>query len=809
MGTLLQDLRYAMRMLAKSPGFTAIAVLTLALGIGANSTIFSSVNAMLLRPFAIQDLDRTVFVWETIPKQDEYHMGVAPANFRDWNDQAKGFDLLTAGHYWNVNLTGTGIAERVEAYQVTSNFFPLIGLPPLLGRAIGPEDYQPGHSSVIVLSYGFWQRHLGADPGIVGRNVLLNGEKYSVIGIMPRDCDFPVGVEAWAPLDLSVAGVANRKDHYLQVMGRLKSGVSTAQAHADLEAVAARLARDYPATNAGHGTSLVGVVEDLTGGSRQFVTVLMGAAGFVLLLACANVANLMLARATAREKEIAVRRALGATRWQIARQLLVESLCVAMLGGFAGLLLSSWGLDVMRRAIPPFIVQHVAGLKHLEVDSSVLLFTLVVALVTGVLAGLAPALHASHPDLSEALKEGARGGTSSPSRRRLRATLVVTEVALALILLVGAGVMVKGFGNLLNADQGFDRTHVLVFHVALPDTEYREKDRIRSFYSQVIQKLEALPGVESAAAITSVPSSWSWNNSEYTAEGQPAAAPGEMHVTVTQSISPDLFRALRIPLLKGRVLTTQDGPEAPLVVVVSQRLARQIWGNQDSIGKRLKMGRPDSNEPWRTVVGVVGDFKQWPFDSSPHASAYFPVDQMPLASSGLVLRTVGNPLTFAASARAVVMSVDPQLPAYDIRSLEQMVSDNVSGVESSARMMLVFGFVALVLAAAGIFALMAYSVAQRTHEIGVRMALGAQRADVLKLVVGYAVKLTIVGLAIGVPCALAMTRALGSFLFGIVRMDTLILVGFTVLLAGVAALAAYIPARRATKVDPMVALRYE
>ncbi|HEV2349247.1 MAG TPA: ABC transporter permease [Terriglobia bacterium] len=809
MTTLFRDLRYGIRMLAKSPGFTAVAVLTLALGIGANSTIFTTINAMLLRPFAIQDLDRTVFVWESIPRQDEYHLGVAPANFRDWKAQAKGFELLAAGRNWDVNLTGTGIAERVEAYQVTPDFFRLVGLPALFGRAIGADDFQSGRASVIVLSYGFWKAHLGGDPGMVGKNVLLNGEKYTVVGIMPRDCDFPVGTEAWAPLDLSGAGVADRTNHYLQVIGRLKPGVPPAQAQADLEAISSRLARDYPATNSGHGTKIVGVVEDLTGGSRQFVSVLMGAAGFVLLLACANVANLMLARATAREKEIAVRRALGATRWQIARQLLVESLCLALLGGVAGLLLAAWGLDLLRTTIPPFIVQHIAGLKHLEVDSHVLIFTLVVALLTGIIAGLAPALQISHPDLSEALKEGARGGTSSPARRRLRAGLVVTEIALALVLLVGAGIMVEGFGNLMNTDQGFDRTHVLAFRVALPETKYREKDRIRSFYHQAIEKLQRLPGVESAAAITSVPSSWSWNSSEYTAESQPPADPGEMRVAATQSVSPELFRVLRLPLLKGRAITAEDGQEAPPVVVVSQQLARRIWGGQDPIGKRLKMGRPESKEPWRTVVGVVGDIKQSPMDRNPHPTAYFSVDQLPQASSGIVVRTLGNPLALAASVRAVVKSVDPQLPAYDVRSIEQMVSDNISGVQSSANMMMVFGMVALVLAAAGIFALMAYTVVQRTHEIGVRMTLGAQRADVLRLVVGYSIKLAMMGLAIGVPVAWAITRAMTRFLFGLVRLDNLILIGFTVLLAGVAVLAAYVPARRASKVDPMVALRYE
>jgi putative ABC transport system permease protein len=809
MRNIMRDLQHGMRMLAKSPAFTGVAVLTLALGIGANSTVFSSINAMLLRPFAIKDLDRTVFVWESRPKQDEYHMGVAPANFRDWKDQTKSFEMLAAGRSWDVNLTGTGIAERVEAYQITSNFFPLIGVTPLLGRSLRPEDFQSGRSSVLVLSYGFWQRQLGADSGIVGKNVLLNGEKYTVVGIMPSDCDFPVGTEAWAPLDLSVAAVADRTDHYLQVIGRLKPGVSAVQAQADLAAISSRLARDYPATNAGHGTKIVGVVEDLTGGSRQFLSVLMGAAGFVLLLACANVANLMLARATTREKEIAVRKALGAARWQIARQLLVESLCLAILGGGGGLLLAAWGLDLMRVTIPPFIVQHIAGLKHLEVDSHVLVFTFGVALLTGIIAGLMPALQLSHPDLTEALKEGARGGTSSPSRRRLRSALVVTEIALALVLLVGAGIMVEGFGNLMNADQGFDRTHVLAFRVALPDSEYRGKDRIRGFYHQVIEKLQALPGVESAAAMTSVPSSWSWTNSEYTAEGQPPAAPGEMRVTATQSISPELFHVLRLPVLKGRGISPEDGPDTQPVVVISQRLARRIWGDQDPLGKRLKMGRPESNEPWRTVVGVVGDYRQSPLDNNLHPTAYFSLDQLPQVASGFVVRTVGDPLALAASARAVVKSVDPQLPAYDVRSLEQRVADDISGVKSSANMMMVFGVVALVLAAAGIFALMAYSVAQRTHEIGVRMALGAERKDVLRLVVGHALKLALVGLAIGVPVAWAISRAMTSFLFGLVRLDNLILAGFTLLLAAVAVLAAYVPARRAAEVDPMVALRYE
>jgi putative ABC transport system permease protein len=391
-GTILQDLKYGLRVLAKNPGFTAVAVIALALGIGANTAVFSSVNAMLLHPFAFKHLDRIVALWETVPKQNENHIKAAPANFRDWREQSKGFDALAAGHGWSVNLTGAGVAERVEGYQVTAGFFPLLGMPPRFGRAITADDFEPGHTSVVVLSCGFWQRHLGADPGIVGKSLHLNGQEFTVIGIMPAEFDYPPWGEAWAPLDLGVAQNADRAAHYLEVIGRLKSGTTMAQAQADLQTVSARLAQQYPQTNAGHGVRVVSLVEDLTYGTRQFLLVLMGAAVFVLLLACANVANLQLARATARQKEIAVRLALGASRWQITRQLLVESVLLALLGGWVGVLLASWGGELLQRAIPPFILQHIPGIKHMQIDSGVLAFTLLVTLLTGVLAGLAPAL---------------------------------------------------------------------------------------------------------------------------------------------------------------------------------------------------------------------------------------------------------------------------------------------------------------------------------------------------------------------------------------------------------------------------------
>ncbi len=809
MNTLFQDLRYGLRMLAKNPGVTTVAIVTLALGIGANTVVFSSVNAMLLRPFAFKDLSRAVFLRETIPQQNSEGISAAPANFHDWQQQSKSFDYLAALHGWDVNLTSGDVAERVEGFQVTSEFFSLIGIAPEMGHTVAAGDFHPGRDTVVVLSHGFWQRHLGADPGIIGKVLQLNKQPFTVVGIMPDDFDFPVGAEAWAPLDLTPAEQADRSNHYLQVIGGLRAGVSPSQAQTDLDTIARRLAREYPETNAGHSVQVQGIVENLTQGSRQFLSILMGAAFFVLLLACANVANLHLARATERQREIAVRRALGAGRWRISRQVLTESVLSALLGGLAAVVLASWGIDLLHRTIPPFIVQHVAGLKHYQLDPTVLAFTLIMALVAGIVAGLAPAFVALRPDLNEVLKEGLRGGGSARGHNRLRGLLVVSEVALAFVLLVSAGVMVKGFRHLLNADVGFDRAHVLTFRTALAESGGANRNRAREFYDRAVEKLAALPGVESAAVITSVPSSWTWNQTEYRGEGQPTAAPGELRLAVSQSASPDFFRALKIPVMSGRALTAEDGAQAPPVAVISATLAKRIWPGESAVGKRIRLGSPDSNEPWRTIVGVAGDVKQTPFDVVPRPTAYVPFDQVPLASVTFVVRTHGDPLGVAAAARAQVLSVDPDDPPYDMRTLAQRVSDNVSGVESSARMMIGFGIIALGLAAAGIFALMAYSVSQRTHEFGVRLALGAKPADIARMVLGNGMKLAVIGLAIGVPLSVALTELTSKVVFGLVKMDNLVLAGILLLLALVAGLAAYIPARRATKVDPMVALRYE
>jgi putative ABC transport system permease protein len=807
MGSILNDLRYGIRILRKNPGYSVVAIVVLALGIGANTVIFSDVNAMMIHPFAFRDLDRAVAVWETVPRQNELGISVAPANFRDWDSQNHTFELLAATHGWDVNLTGSGVAERVEGCRVTSDFFRLLGIAPHLGRSIGPGDFAPGKSGVVVLSYRFWQEHLGADPGVVGREVLLNGAKFTVIGVMPADFDFPVGAQAWSPLDLTSSEAANRREHYLQVIGRLRVGVSASQAQADLNTIAARLGSEYPATNQGHGVQVEGLVENQLQGAAKFLFTLMGSAFFILLLACANVTNLNLARATARRKEIALRLALGAGRWRIVRQLLAEGMLLATLAALFSLLLASWGLAIARQSIPAFIVQHIPGLKHLEIDYTVLAFTLGLGLLSGILAALAPAFQSTRTDVNDALKEGGRGTGAGRGGSRLRSLLVAGEVALALVLLVGSVLMVNGFRAMADAYPGYDASHVLTFQVTLAPAKYNTPASRRNFFADLISRLHALPGVQFVTAADSLPSAWSWDSTLYQAQDQPPPAPGEMRTAVSEITTPDYLATLKIPLVKGRFLSAQDGPDAAPVVVISESLARRVWPGQDVLGKHLRLGGKD--DPWRTVVGVVADFKLTPFATDVHPTAYVPFAQVPLSSAAVAIRTAGDPELLAAAARSAVLGVDPDQPPYEMRSLAQTVSDQESGVLHSARMMLIFGALALVLAAAGTFAVVAYTVRQRRHEIGVRLALGARGGDMLKLVMIYSAKLCALGLAVGLPCAYILSRLLSSLLFGVKSVDLLALAGITLLLAAAAAVAGYVPARWAMRVDPMEALRWE
>jgi putative ABC transport system permease protein len=567
------------------------------------------------------------------------------------------------------------------------------------------------------------------------------------------------------------------------------------------------LAVQSPATSAGHSVRLVDLVTEVLQGTRQFILVLMGAAGFVLLLACANVANLRLAQGSARQKEIAVRVAMGASRARIVRQLLIESVIQSVLGAAAGLSLAAWDLERQRGSIPAFIARHVPGINHMRIDGAVLGFTAAVAVAAGILSGLAFAWHASRADLNDTLKESGRGGGSSSSSNRLRGLLVVTEVALALVLLTGAGLMVAGFRRISNAPLGFDRLNVLTFEISLPESKYRQPSQAREFYDQLVQRLGSLPGVESAAASLTLPGQWTWNRTLYTGEGQLPTAPGELRVAGEEAVTPDLFRVLRIPVLQGRVFTSQDGPDSTRVVVLNSHLAKTIWPNENPLGKHVRFG--ENAGPWCTVVGIVGDTAMDPVEHWTPPIVYFPLSQLTFNSLSLALRTTGDPLQLVAAARSQVQALDSEQPVFNVRTLDSVVDDDLSGVKVSARMMTAYGVIALILSASGIFALIAYSVAQRRHEIGVRMALGAQHHHVIGMMVGRALALVLAGLAIGIPASLALTRALSSVLLGVIQVDAPVFVGFTSLLAAVGVLAAYLPARRATQIDPVVALRHE
>ena len=544
--------------------------------------------------FHFPELDRIVTVWETAPKQNDYQLSPAPANFRDWSEQSKEIEQLAAVRGWDANLTRGSVAEHVEGSQVTENFFSLLGMSPQVGRYIGQRRF----SGRGCACGGHQPRILAAAPGCRSRHrrqaAAVERQKFTVMGITSADFDFPTGSKVWTPLDLNGPAKEDRENHYLTVFGRLRDGVSIPQAQANVATIAASLGRQYPESNAGHGVRVRNTVEDLTVGSRQFVLMLMGAAVFVLLLACANVANLQLARASGRQREIALRAALGASRWQVGRQLLVESVLLALLGSGMAILLSGWWLNIIRSTIPPFIVEHIAGLKHLQVDLRVFMFTVLIAVVTGILAGLAPAWHFSRPDVNDTLKESARGGSPTARRQRFRTLLVISEIALSLVLLVGAGLMVKGFRTLIANDMGFDRSKVLTFHVVLPEAKYRDKDRIRGYYEQVLRNIQALPGVESAACVTSLPSGWTWNWVPFTAEGKPPSSPADMPSAISQVVTPGFFPALRVPLRQGRIFSDQDGANTPPVVVISETMARQNWPDQNPLGKHIQMGRPEA-----------------------------------------------------------------------------------------------------------------------------------------------------------------------------------------------------------------------
>jgi putative ABC transport system permease protein len=780
----------------------------MALGIGANTAIFSVVNAVLLRPLPYQEPDRLIAIWETAAqpgRETNNRNEVALGNFLDFRNQPV-FDEIAALNHANITLTGIAEPERIQGAAVTTNFCQVLGVQPVSGRSFLPDEEKPGSPRVAIISDGLWRRRFGSDPNIIGQTLTLNANQATVVGIMPAgfEFEFPISrqIEMWVPMRFR-PGDTDRQSHYLYVFGRLASGVSLEQAQAGMNVLVSQLQEQYPQTNTNRGANLIPLHQQLVGDVRPYLRVLFAAVGFVLLIACANVANLLLARVNARNKEISIRVAVGASRRRIVRQLLTESLLLSGLGGVFGFLLAYWEIDLLVALTPP----DVPRLAEIGLHTPVFIWTLGISVMTGVLFGLAPALTASKPDLNESLKESGRS-IAGPGRGRMRNLLVVSEIALALMLLIGAGLMIRSFARLQQVSTGFEPKNLLTMNISLPRQKYRENPQITSFFDQLFDRVRSVPGVEGLAGVDPLPLGGSNATTGFVVEGEPVAAPGDRREVGERTVTPAYFQTMRIPLLKGRAFTAQDHVDTPRVVIINEALARSFWPDEEAVGKRIGF-RVSGQQSWHEIVGIVGDVKHERLDADPKPELFFSYRQYPGTFMTLVVRTTSDPLGAVAAIRDQVLSVDPDQPVFNIKTMEQHISKNVAASRFIMLLLGVFAALATLLAAVGIYGVMAYTVSQRMHEIGVRVALGARAGDVLKLVVGQGLKLVLTGVAIGLAGAFALTQLIQSLLFGVSATDPLTFVVIPLILTGVALLSSYVPARRATRVDPMVALRYE
>ncbi|HSB07970.1 MAG TPA: ABC transporter permease [Blastocatellia bacterium] len=818
METLLQDIRYSLRALKRTPGFTAAAAMVLALGIGASTSIFTVVNAVLIRPLPYPESGRLVMLWETNPR---FNVGVdtlpvTPGSFMDWREQNTCFEQIAAFGASQLNLSGAGEPERLSSAGVSPNFFELMRATPKLGRSFRDHEENPGAARVVIISYGLWQRRLAGASDAIGKTLILDGEGYTIVGVAPEGFQFPragelpyfVGVAAntdvWRPMTLGDEFI-NRKraNHQLCVIARLKPGTTRDQAQTEISAIAGRIEQGSP-DNQGVGVKVVPLSEQIVGGARRALLVLMAATGLVLLIACANVANLMLARAAARTREIAIRAALGATRPRIFRQLITEALLLSLAGGLAGTLLSQWGV----RSLLAVASKNLPGAVEAGIDLGVLCFAVAISMVSSVLFGLAPALGASRTDLSEALKPGAApaGGVQ---RNRLRSLLVISEVALTLVLLIGAGLMLKSLALLLDVDPGFKIEKALTLRIALPVSKYSDASKQIAFFQELNRRVADLPGVEAAGLISSAPLGGGVYAGGFSIEGR-VAAPDEPEQTADRRmISPDYLNSLGIPLIEGRQFNDRDGQASTAVAMISRSFARRFFPGEDPIGKRIKLGGRDSTRPWLSIVGVAGDVRDTALDSDIRPCVYLPYPQFAGSGMTLIVRSSVDPMALVSALREEVWALDKDQPITDLKTMNQYVSESVAARRTNAMLLVVFAGLALVLASVGIYGVVAYWVTQRVHEVGIRIALGATPRDVIKLIVGRGFGLVIIGVAIGLVSSFALTRVMSSLLYGVSATDPATFASVSLLLTGVALLASYIPARRATKIDPMIALRHE
>ncbi|MGH9971007.1 MAG: ABC transporter permease [Pyrinomonadaceae bacterium] len=821
MNTLWPDIRYGTRMLLKNPGITFVVILALALGIGANTAIFSVVNAVILRPLPYQESDRLVFLNERSQVMNE--MSISYPNLTDWRNQNQVFERIGVYNRNSYTLTGSGEAERIPTAQASADLFTALRMNAAIGRVFTNDEDKPGGPPVVVLSYGLWQRRFGGQMSILNQALTLNGKSYTVIGVMPQGFLYPSRVEMWVPVG-QLSGDSNwqqRGNHPgLYGVARLKPGATLAQAQADMDNIALNLEKQYPDSNAGTRVRIRPLLEIYVSDVRSTLWVLFGAVAFVLLIACANIANLLLARASARQREMAIRSALGAGRWRIARQLLTESVLLSLLGGTLGLLLARWGIELILYISPDAIPRS----REISLDWRVLTFTIGISVLTGILFGLMPALQAGVVDVQETLKESGRGTTG---RHWLRSSLVVVEVATTLVLLIGAGLMIRSFYRLQKVNPGFSYDQLTSFSISLPQRKYASEEQRSEFFKRLVENIRGLPGVEAVAAASGLPLGNNGWQTSFVIDGRPLPPRDETPLMEACTVTPDYFRAMNIPLLRGRYFNDQDNRSfltgrdlsklnegekmiaGTNAIIIDEEFARRYWPNEDAVGKRIKFGS-DPKSPTLTVVGVVGRVKMDGLSQdSNRVQGYFPFAQLPFSGMAVIIKASGDPNQLIASAREQVKAVDPEQPIYSIRTMNEIRAESVAPERLNLTLLSIFAGIALVLAIVGIYGVMSYSVTQRTHEIGIRMAIGAQPRDVFRMVMGQGMLLAMIGVAIGLVGAFGLTRLMTAMLFGVEPTDPATFVVIALLLTVVALVACYVPGRRATKVDPVVSLRYE
>ena len=798
---LWRDFRFSLRSLLKRPGFTAIALLALALGIGANTAIFSLVNAVILQPLPYRDPDRLISVYGTRNRSTQGSVG--PTDFLDYRSQNKTFEQFAASGSMMLpmNLTGSGEPERLNASIITGNYFDTFGVRPALGRGFSLENEKTGQDHVTVLSHAFWQTRFGGDPNIVNKTINLDGKAYEVLGVMPAEVVLPQPAQLWVPINFDAdPEMKMRNARFLRGIGRLKEGVTLDQAQTDTDLIAAQLEQQYPDSNTGWSLRLIPLREILVGGSRTMLFILFGAVGFVLLIACANVANLLLVRAAARQKEIAMRTALGASRLRIIRQMITESLLLAIFGGALGALLAVAGVKLL----VSLGEDNIPRTANVKIDATVLAFTLLISLATGLLFGLAPAIRTMKENLVDALKDGIRGGSEATVKNRTRSLLVVFESAIAVMLLIAAGLLIRSLVALQNVDPGFDPNNVLTLRVDLPRQKYNTPEKASNFFEQLETRVAGLPGVEAVGLITDLPLSGEARDMPYRVEGRPATS--DIAFVDFRRVNKNYLSAMRIPLRRGRNFTEQEVRQSDKAIVVSQAFVDSVFPNEEALGKRLIIWSGIRNEPYE-IIGIVGDTRYQSLQGEPSATMYVPTRELLFVN--LVIRTQGDPLSLVGGVRKEVNALDPDQPIAAIRPMTEWVAMSAAGARYRTTLLGLFALLAMILAATGIYGVMSYSVAQRTQEIGVRMALGARPLDVLKLVVRQGMMLALIGVIVGLAGALALTRVMSSLLFGVTERDPITFVAVAALLIVVAFISCFVPAHRATKVDPLVALRYE